>query len=50
MPVLHLLGTGAALSSGARTTTMLAVAIPGSILLIDCGDLTSYREGTLRCG
>lgn len=43
MPVLHLLGTGAALSSGARTTTMLAVAVPGSVLLIDCGGDAAQR-------
>lgn len=43
MPTLHLLGTGAALSSGARTTTMLAVAAPGSVLLIDCGGDAAQR-------
>jgi ribonuclease Z len=36
MPQLHLLGTGAALSSSDRTTTMLAVE-GGSVIVIDCG-------------
>jgi ribonuclease Z len=37
MAVLHLLGTGAALSDGRRTTTMLAFESGGRILVIDCG-------------
>lgn len=37
MATLHLLGTGAALSDGSRTTTMLAVEDSSSTLLIDCG-------------
>jgi ribonuclease Z len=37
MPRLHLLGTGAALSGGARTTTMLAFQRPGAVLVVDCG-------------
>jgi ribonuclease Z len=37
MPTLHLLGTGAALSSGDRTTTMLAVEAPGGTVVVDCG-------------
>jgi len=37
MATLHLLGTGAAFSDAERTTTMLAVSRPGSIVVIDCG-------------
>ena len=37
MPTLHLLGTGAALSSPDRTTTMLAFAGTASTLVVDCG-------------
>lgn len=37
MPTLHLLGTGAALSDGERTTTMLAFQRPGALLVVDCG-------------
>ena len=37
MATLHLLGTGAAFSHADRTTTMLAVASEGSVLVIDCG-------------
>jgi ribonuclease Z len=37
MATLHLLGTGAALSSLDRTTTMLAVQNAGSVVLVDCG-------------
>ena len=37
MPTLHLLGTGAALSDPHRTTTMLAVSRPESVVVIDCG-------------
>ena len=37
MPTLHLLGTGAALSGPSRTTTMLAVEAPGSVVVVDCG-------------
>src|SRR5690606_16896017 len=36
MPILHLLGTGAALSTPDRTTTMLAVE-GESVIVIDCG-------------
>lgn len=35
--MLHLLGTGAALSHSDRTTTMLAVTSESSVLVIDCG-------------
>jgi ribonuclease Z len=37
MATLHLLGTGAAISDAARTTTMLAVSGPASTVVIDCG-------------
>lgn len=37
MATLHLLGTGAALSDGERTTTMLAVHADLSTVVIDCG-------------
>lgn len=37
MPVLHLLGTGAALSDPSRTTTMLAFSDAESVLVVDCG-------------
>ena len=37
MPTLHLLGTGAALSDAERTTTMLALERPSSVLVVDCG-------------
>jgi ribonuclease Z len=37
MPVLHLLGTGAALSDPHRTTTMLALTYQGATLVVDCG-------------
>ncbi len=37
MATLHLLGTGAAFSDAARTTTMLAVSGPASTVVIDCG-------------
>ena len=40
MPILHLLGTGAAISDAHRTTTMLAVsddADPPQTLVVDCG-------------
>lgn len=37
MAVLHLLGTGAALSDAHRTTTMLAFQHAGSTLVVDCG-------------
>jgi ribonuclease Z len=37
MPRLHLLGTGAALSDGGRTTTMLAFQRPDAVLVVDCG-------------
>jgi len=37
MATLHLLGTGASLSGPGRTTTMLAFAVKGSSILVDCG-------------
>lgn len=37
MATLHLLGTGAGISSGDRTTTMLAFQTEGSTLVVDCG-------------
>lgn len=37
MPEVVLLGTGAALSDGARTTTMLAVCHDGGTFVVDCG-------------
>jgi ribonuclease Z len=37
MPVLHLLGTGAAVSDPGRTTTMLAVQGDGGSVVVDCG-------------
>jgi len=37
MPVLHLLGTGAAVSDAHRTTTMLALESGGRSLVVDCG-------------
>jgi ribonuclease Z len=39
----HLLGTGAALSDKDRTTTMLAVQGPASLVLIDCGGDAAQR-------
>ena len=43
MATLHLLGTGAAASDGARTTTMLAVEADAGVLLIDCGGDAAQR-------
>jgi ribonuclease Z len=37
MAVVHLLGTGAAASDAARTTTMLAFESEGRALVVDCG-------------
>lgn len=37
MATLHLLGTGAALSSPQRTTTMLALEQTNSVIVVDCG-------------
>lgn len=37
MATLHLLGTGAAASDAARTTTMLGFENAGSVVLVDCG-------------
>jgi ribonuclease Z len=37
MPTVHLLGTGAALSSADRTTTMLAFEHINSTIVVDCG-------------
>lgn len=37
MPIVHLLGTGAALADPDRTTTMLAFDDGGSVLVVDCG-------------
>jgi len=42
MPTLHLLGTGAALSSADRTTTMLAVEAE-TIVVVDCGGDVLHR-------
>jgi ribonuclease Z len=39
----HLLGTGAALSDKDRTTTMLAVQGPQSLVVIDCGGDAAHR-------
>lgn len=47
MPTLHLLGTGAALSSPERTTSMLALA-DESVVLVDCGGDVIQR--LLACG
>jgi ribonuclease Z len=35
--VVHVLGSGAAYSDGARTTTMLALEGPSGIVIVDCG-------------
>lgn len=35
--ILHLLGTGAALSDASRTTTMLALEGAGGVVVVDCG-------------
>lgn len=43
MAELHLLGTGAALSDGTRTTTMIAVESERSALLVDCGGDAIHR-------
>lgn len=43
MAILHLLGTGAGFSGGDRTTTMLAFATPGSVLVVDCGGDVVHR-------
>lgn len=43
MATVHLLGTGAALSDATRTTTMLAVEGPSSLVLIDCGGDAAQR-------
>jgi ribonuclease Z len=43
VPTLHLLGTGAAYSGPTRTTTMLAFATTGSIVLVDCGGDVIHR-------
>lgn len=37
MPILHLLGTGAAVSGPHRTTTMLAFATDDDTVVVDCG-------------
>lgn len=37
MAIVHLLGTGAGLSDPHRTTTMLALEHPDSLLVVDCG-------------
>jgi len=37
MPVVHLLGTGAAVSDPSRTTTMLAFESQGRSVVVDCG-------------
>ena len=43
MGTLHLLGTGAALSDSARTTTMLALEGRASLYLVDCGGDAAQR-------
>ncbi len=43
MATVHLLGTGAALSDGGRTTTMLAVEAGPSVFLVDCGGDAAHR-------
>lgn len=43
MPTIHLLGTGAAISSPDRTTTMLAFDNGMSTLLVDCGGDVVHR-------
>ena len=43
MPTVHLLGTGAALSSPDRTTTMLAFDDGASTLVVDCGGDVIHR-------
>jgi ribonuclease Z len=43
MAILHLLGTGAALSTASRTTTMLAVESGESIIVVDCGGDVIHR-------
>lgn len=48
MPVLHLLGTGAALSDASRTTTMLAFESAGSVVVVDCGGDVVQR--LMACG
>lgn len=35
--IVHVLGSGAAYSDGARTTTMLALEGPAGIIVVDCG-------------
>jgi ribonuclease Z len=37
MPSLHFLGTGSAVTDPHRTTTMLALHDPGSVIIVDCG-------------
>ena len=37
MPSLHFLGTGSAVTDPHRTTTMLALHDPGSVIVVDCG-------------
>jgi len=48
MAVLHLLGTGAAMSDASRTTTMLAFEHLGHTLVVDCGGDVVQR--LLACG
>lgn len=43
MPTVHLLGTGAALSSPDRTTTMLAFDDGASTVVVDCGGDVLHR-------
>ncbi|HEX6924934.1 MAG TPA: MBL fold metallo-hydrolase [Longimicrobiaceae bacterium] len=47
MARLHLLGTGASLSSPDRTTTMLALENDGSVILVDCGADPIHRMLTV---
>ncbi len=48
MAVLHLLGTGAAVSDPGRTTTMLAFEHRGSTVVVDCGGDVVQR--VMACG
>lgn len=48
MATLHLLGTGSSSSDPHRTTTMLAFADEGSVLVVDCGGDVGQR--LLACG
>jgi ribonuclease Z len=49
MAMLHLLGTGAALSDPHRTTTMLAFEAEASVVLVDCGGDAGQRLMLAGC-